>query len=77
VCPGWVRTRAALRSLGVLSARAGMTEEAMLEDILAAQALPGLMTPDDVTSVYLFLASDHAASVTGQAYHVDRGEVMA
>lgn len=77
VCPGWVRTRAALRSLEQLSARAGTTEEAMLEDILAAQALPGLMAPDDVASVYLFLASDHAASVTGQAYHVDRGEVMA
>jgi 3-hydroxybutyrate dehydrogenase len=77
VCPGWVRTRAALRSLETLSARAGMPEEAMLEDILAAQALPGLMTPDDVTRVYLFLASEHAASVTGQAYHVDRGEVMA
>ena len=77
VCPGWVRTRAALRSLEQLSARAGVAEAAMLEDILAAQALPGLMTPDDVASAYLFLASDHAASVTGQAYHVDRGEVMA
>jgi NAD(P)-dependent dehydrogenase (short-subunit alcohol dehydrogenase family) len=77
VCPGWVRTRAALRSLEALSARAGTTEEAMLQGILAAQALPGLMTPDDVTSIYLFLASEHAASVTGQAYHVDRGEVMA
>jgi 3-hydroxybutyrate dehydrogenase len=45
--------------------------------ILSAQALPGLMQPDDVASLYLFLASDHAASVTGQAYNVDRGEVMA
>ena len=77
VSPGWVRTRAALRSLEALSARAGTSEEAMLEGILAAQALPGLMTPDDVANVYLFLASEHAASVTGQAYHVDRGEVMA
>jgi 3-hydroxybutyrate dehydrogenase len=77
VCPGWVRTRAALRSLERLAADAGATEEAMLEDILAGQALPGLMAPDDVTSVYLFLASEHAVSVTGQAYHVDRGEVMA
>ena len=49
----------------------------MLDDILAAQALPGLMAPEDVTGLYLFLASDHAASVTGQAYNVDRGEVMA
>ena len=50
---------------------------AMLEDILSAQALPGLMDPDDVVSPYLFLASEQAASVTGQAYNVDRGEVMA
>jgi 3-hydroxybutyrate dehydrogenase len=77
VCPGWVRTRAALRSLEEVSARAGASEDATLGDILSAQALPGLMEPDDVTGVYLFLASEHAASVTGQAYNVDRGEVMA
>jgi NAD(P)-dependent dehydrogenase (short-subunit alcohol dehydrogenase family) len=77
VCPGWVRTRAALRSLKEVAARAEMSEEVMLEEILSAQALPGLMEPDDVASLYLFLASDHAASVTGQAYNVDRGEVMA
>jgi NAD(P)-dependent dehydrogenase (short-subunit alcohol dehydrogenase family) len=77
VCPGWVRTRAALRSLKEVATRAGVGEEAMLDDILAAQALPGLMAPEDVTGLYLFLASDHAASVTGQAYNVDRGEVMA
>jgi NAD(P)-dependent dehydrogenase (short-subunit alcohol dehydrogenase family) len=77
VCPGWVRTRAALRSLKEVAAGAGITEDAMLEEILAAQSLPGLMEPDDVVGVYLFLASEHAASVTGQAYSVDRGEVMA
>jgi 3-hydroxybutyrate dehydrogenase len=76
VCPGWVRTRAALRSLKEVSARHGASEDAMLDDILSAQALPGLMEPDDVVGVYLFLASEHAASVTGQAYSVDRGEVM-
>jgi NAD(P)-dependent dehydrogenase (short-subunit alcohol dehydrogenase family) len=76
VCPGWVRTRAALRSLKEVAARAGTSEEAMLEEILSAQALPGLMEPDDVADLYLFLASDQASSVTGQAYNVDRGEVM-
>ena len=77
VCPGWVRTRAALRSLKEVSAGAGVAEDAMLEEILTTQSLPGLMEPDDVVGVYLFLASEHAASVTGQAYSVDRGEVMA
>ena len=77
VCPGWVRTRAALRSLHEVSVRADVGEEAMLDDILSVQALPGLMEPADVASTYLFLASEHAANVTGQAWNVDRGEVMA
>jgi NAD(P)-dependent dehydrogenase (short-subunit alcohol dehydrogenase family) len=77
VCPGWVRTRAALRSLKEVAARAGAGEDAMLAEILSAQSLAGLMEPKDVAGVYLFLASEHAASVTGQAYGVDRGEVMA
>lgn len=77
VCPGWVRTRAAMRSLSVVSERAGLSEEEMLGDILAGQALPGLMEPNDVASLYLFLASDLARNITGQACNVDRGEVMA
>jgi 3-hydroxybutyrate dehydrogenase len=54
-----------------------MAEDEMLAEILAAQALPGLMEPVDVASLYLFLASDHARNITGQAVNVDRGEVMA
>jgi 3-hydroxybutyrate dehydrogenase len=77
VCPGWVKTRAALRSLKEVSRRAGTTEADMLDQILAGQALPGLMEPDDVVDLYLFLASDLARNVTGQAVNVDRGEVMA
>ncbi|MGE0238673.1 MAG: SDR family NAD(P)-dependent oxidoreductase [Parvibaculaceae bacterium] len=77
VCPGWVRTRAALRSLTEVSARARVSEDDMLDQILAGQALPGLMEPEDVANLYLFLASDLAKNITGQAVNVDRGEVMA
>lgn len=77
VCPGWVKTRAALRSLTEVSARAQISEDDMLEQILAGQALPGLMEPDDVANLYLFLASGLAGNITGQAINVDRGEVMA
>jgi NAD(P)-dependent dehydrogenase (short-subunit alcohol dehydrogenase family) len=77
VCPGWVRTRAALRSLSEVAGRAGVAEEVMLDEILSAQALPGLMEPADVASLYLFLASDLARDITGQAVNVDRGEVTA
>jgi NAD(P)-dependent dehydrogenase (short-subunit alcohol dehydrogenase family) len=77
VCPGWVKTRAALRSLSEVSARADISEDDMLGQILSGQALPGLMEPEDVASLYLFLASDLARNITGQAINVDRGEVMA
>lgn len=77
VCPGWVKTRAALRSLAEVSARADVSEDEMLDQILAGQALPGLMEPEDVANLYLFLASDFAKNITGQAVNVDRGEVMA
>jgi 3-hydroxybutyrate dehydrogenase len=76
VCPGWVRTEASLRSLKVMSARAGQSEQSMLDGILAGQVLDGLMEPDDVVPLYLFLASDAAANITGQSYGVDRGEIM-
>lgn len=75
VCPGWVRTESALRSLASMARVKDVEEAALLEDIVGAQALPGLMEPDDVAGPYLFLASDLAANVTGQSLGVDRGEL--
>ena len=75
VCPGWVRTEASERSVQVLAARSGRPEEELLAGYVAGQALPGLMNPADVAGLYLFLASDLAANITGQSVGVDRGEV--
>lgn len=74
VCPGWVRTEASLRSLKVMAERSNTPEDDLLRAIVGAQALPGFMEPEDVAGAYLFLASDLAASVTGQSFGVDRGE---
>ena len=76
VCPGWVRTQASMRSLAAMALREGRNEQALLDEIVSAQALPGLMEPADIASTYLFLASDAAASTTGQALTVDRGELL-
>ncbi|RVD63989.1 SDR family NAD(P)-dependent oxidoreductase [Mesorhizobium sp.] len=75
VCPGWVRTEASMRSLGRMAEQGGVSEPALLEDMVGAQALPGLMEPADMAGTYLFLASDLAANITGQSLGVDRGEV--
>ena len=47
-----------------------------LESILQGQTLPGLMEPQDMADIYLFLASHAASNITGQTFTVDRGEVM-
>lgn len=76
VCPGWVRTDASMRSLAALARNEGRSEDECLADILSAQAFDGLMEPDDMAATYLFLASEHAANITGQTLNVDRGELL-
>jgi 3-hydroxybutyrate dehydrogenase len=76
VCPGWVRTEASMRSLRVMAERSGRPEAELLDEIVGGQAMGGLMEPKDIVGPYLFLASDAAGNVTGQALNIDRGEVM-
>jgi 3-hydroxybutyrate dehydrogenase len=61
-------------SLKVILEKAGRAEQDVLDDILAAQALPSLMRPADLADLHLFLACDGARNVTGQAYNIDRGD---
>jgi NAD(P)-dependent dehydrogenase (short-subunit alcohol dehydrogenase family) len=75
VCPGWVRTAASMLSLRRMSERTGRSEQAILDQVLGAQIIGGLMEPDDVAGPYLFLASDLARNITGQSLGIDRGEL--
>jgi 3-hydroxybutyrate dehydrogenase len=75
VAPGWVKTESAMRSLATMAARAAAPEQTLLDQILAGQALPGLMEPPDMAGAYMFLASDYAANITGQTLGADCGEV--
>ncbi len=76
VCPGWVRTDAAMRSLHAMAIDAGRPEEQVLREILAEQAIPRLLEPEDLTGTFLFLASPLAACLTGQTIVVDNGGLM-
>jgi len=77
VCPGWVRTRASMRSLHEMAEVAGRVPDDLLAAITGTQAISELMEVDDMAEAYLFLASDAARNITGQALNVDRGEFMA
>lgn len=76
VCPGWIRTDAAMRSLVSMAQQQGRSEAEIERELLSKQALPSMLAPADITGIYLFLASADAAPLTGQAIVVSNGEVM-
>ena len=76
VCPGWIRTDSALRSLDLMAVRSGRSSAEMLKEILAGQARQSFLEPEDLAGAFLFLASDGAGAITGQSLVVSHGEVM-
>lgn len=76
VCPGWVRTAAAMRSLATLAQEQGISEAEAERQILSRQAVPVMLTPEDLADTFLFLASDGSAAFTGQCLCPSHGEVM-
>ncbi len=77
VCPGWIRTDAALASLQAMAAKEGRAAQEIERELLARQAIPRWLEPADIAGVYLFLASADARSLTGQSLVASHGEVMA
>ena len=76
VCPGWIRTGAAMRSLASMAREQGRSEADVERDILSRQAVQTMLAPADIAGVFLFLASEAAASLTGQCLSASHGEVM-
>lgn len=77
VCPGWIRTDAAMRSLTAMAVEQGRSEAEVEREILARQAVPEMLSPADIAGVFLFLASSESRSLTGQCLVASHGEVMA
>jgi NAD(P)-dependent dehydrogenase (short-subunit alcohol dehydrogenase family) len=72
VCPGPVDVDDD-RRLAFDAARAGLTPEAFERRLTP---MGGRLQPDEIAPLTVFLASEAAASITGQAINVDRGLVM-
>ena len=76
VCPGWVRTEAAMRSLAAMALEQGKSEAEVERELLSRQAVQTMLTPAELAGVFLFLASEGAAPLTGQCLSPSHGEVM-
>ncbi len=68
VCPGFVKTAHGLREIDELDSAGQSWEESALAD-----AQGRICEPEEVASAVVFLASDEASFITGNALYVDNG----
>jgi NAD(P)-dependent dehydrogenase (short-subunit alcohol dehydrogenase family) len=76
VCPGYTDTAMAAAAIQNL-VDAGRTEDDARKAITRVMPIGRLIRPEEVASAVLWLCSEDAAAVTGQAIPVAGGEVMA
>jgi NAD(P)-dependent dehydrogenase (short-subunit alcohol dehydrogenase family) len=76
VCPGFVRTGMQSREVEWEAKLRGMTPDAVVQDYINQTPLGRLEEPEDVAKTVLFLASDLAGFVTGEALNVTGGVRM-
>jgi NAD(P)-dependent dehydrogenase (short-subunit alcohol dehydrogenase family) len=74
VCPAYVDTEMTQQTVANVMEKTGRSREAALAPLLTPQGR--LVTPDEVASVCVFLASDAARGINGQAINVDGGQVQ-
>jgi len=68
VCPGFVKTAHGLREISELDSAGQAWEEGAL-----AEAQGRICEPEEVAAAVVFLASDEASFITGDALYVDNG----
>jgi meso-butanediol dehydrogenase/(S,S)-butanediol dehydrogenase/diacetyl reductase len=76
VCPGCVRTPMQAREVVWEAELRGVPEEQVIEGYIGYTPLGRLCEPEDVADVIMFLCSEKARFMTGQAVNVTGGIVM-
>ena len=76
VCPGFVRTSMQHREVAWEAKLRGISEEAVRDEYMSLTPLGRLEEPEDVADTVVFLASDAARFITGEALNVSGGVRM-
>jgi NAD(P)-dependent dehydrogenase (short-subunit alcohol dehydrogenase family) len=77
VCPTFVRTELTERAIANIVQTTGRSEDDARRALEKASPLGRLLEPDEVADAVVFLASDAAAAINGQAVVIDGGGVQA
>jgi 3-hydroxybutyrate dehydrogenase len=75
ICPGYVDTPIVDRNAAEIAERKGIDDAEARAYLAAETATSGLLETDEVTATALWLCSDAARSVNGQAIQIAGGQV--
>ena len=75
ICPGFIETPMLDRSVANIVEKTGVSTETAREQLAANNPQKRFIQPHEVTSTALWLCSDAACSVTGQAIAISGGEI--
>ncbi len=75
VCPTFVRTEMTTRSVELIAAKTGRSEDDAIELLAKASPLGRLLEPAEVAFAVGFLAAPEAAAINGQALVLDGGRI--
>jgi len=76
ICPGTIESPSLGERIKAVSQETGRSLGAVRQDFVARQPMGRLGTAQEVASLALFLASDEASYITGQAHLVDGGMAL-
>ena len=76
ICPGTIESPSLEERIAAVSRDTKRSLEAVRQDFVGRQPMGRLGTPEEVAYLALFLASDEASYITGQAHLVDGGMAL-
>ena len=76
LCPGWVDTEMSRAGIEQIAAQQGTDPESFKQQALAAVPIRRFLEPEEIARFAVYLASDKASGITGQALNICGGQTM-
>jgi ketoreductase len=76
ICPGWVETEMARQGIRESAEHQGISAEEFRKQAVQAVPIKRFLETDEIAGLVLYLVSDKAAGITGQAINICGGQTM-
>ena len=76
LCPGWVDTEMSRAGIEQIAAQQGTDPDSFKQQALAMVPIRRFLDPEEIARFAVYLASDKASGITGQALNICGGQTM-